>query len=845
MGVKKTFLTLSIRHQITIYIIVTSITCLLSLLTLFSIYSQIILNMQSRKRNEYYFEKYKEIIDAEVKFQSFILYLYEQIIKVFNSQLYYYNSNNDIVDILSDQFQNEYVQYYDYPEKPKVGDNNTFYLLNFSNDVPNNYQVRMYLNSIYPSLNNKLNVITNFSLSFFGRNKSLINDYNFILLEKKNAYSINWTQIQKIRQYPFSEHYNGLIDIYVNKYSNYMNDFKIGELDFMDIFFENKYALFTNYINDNYIKNNFNGNRREYLNSISSNFQFIDYSNGDTFITDSGNKDKAQSIEQNTIITEYINFIFSIIQNISDINVIPIFPENNTIMSENLCYFFLYKQLIIQNITSEKNLFEEAKIKKIINNIQKGKSDISACILNEKYDYDISQNIQKILNIKFDKFYSKKNTREFSLFKLSNSLIGKEYYCAKYTFPDFTSILNFKPTFFTLDQLNLYCFKTFYQPRYYYENMLAIFYNRQYFTILLLFYLWLLVCLYMFLQLNKLLDEIIDPINKLSEALSRMEIKKDNIITYEPDDSINELFKLCHDLFLGNYRQKRVHDTDIEKSNYDQNEGNKNINNFSGNLKINRKLIEEMVENKNDINFKEGEIKSFNINNVHISNLGNNNKQQIKEKRKSIFLKKPNFHNNIRMNIIQNNIKKTNSITKALNVFSKKKSLDVNLFKTDYLKSAERSKEDILETEILLNYKVLYDITDFTFNYDIKYNNKFISKNSNLLYNKTLNRGNRHRWSLSKIKVKGSPEDVKAKNDTSFDEKLSLKEFDKSVMQEFETQDIFFLWYKEAKLYRGEQFLQTNHIKELNNLCNLIGNENKKTNTNFNNKEEENNQKNE
>ena len=241
MGVKKTFLTLSIRHQITIYIIVTSITCLLSLLTLFSIYSQIILKMQSRKRNEYYFEKYKEIIDAEVKFQSFILYLYEQIIKVFNSQLYYYNSNNDIVDLLSDQFQNEYVQYYDYPEKPKVGDNNTFYLLNFSNDVPNNYQVRMYLNSIYPSLNNKLNVITNFSLSFFGRNKSLINDYNFILLEKKNAYSINWTQIQKIRQYPFSEHYNGLIDIYVNKYSNYKNDFKIGELDFMDIFFENKY----------------------------------------------------------------------------------------------------------------------------------------------------------------------------------------------------------------------------------------------------------------------------------------------------------------------------------------------------------------------------------------------------------------------------------------------------------------------------------------------------------------------------------------------------------------------------------------------------------------------------
>ena len=45
-----------------------------------------------------------------------------------------------------------------------------------------------------------------------------------------------------------------------------------------------------------------------------------------------------------------------------------------------------------------------------------------------------------------------------------------------------------------------------------------------------------------------------------------------------------------------------------------------------------------------------------------------------------------------------------------------------------------------------------------------------------------------------------------------------------------------FLWYKEAKYFHGIEFLQNNHAKDLNNLCNLIvGNEIKKTsNTNKN-----------
>ena len=71
MNIKKKFLTLSIRHQITLVIGIISILCLLSLLSLFSLYANIIISIQSRKRKEYYNQKYKEIIDSEIQFQSF------------------------------------------------------------------------------------------------------------------------------------------------------------------------------------------------------------------------------------------------------------------------------------------------------------------------------------------------------------------------------------------------------------------------------------------------------------------------------------------------------------------------------------------------------------------------------------------------------------------------------------------------------------------------------------------------------------------------------------------------------------------------------------------------------
>jgi hypothetical protein len=368
--------------------------------------------------------------------------------------------------------------------------------------------------------------------------------------------------------------------------------------------------------------------------------------------------------------------------------------------------------------------------------------------------------------------------------------------------------------------------------------MMGFFNNNEYLIILCLLYIWLLVSVYIIYKSRKLFAEIVDPINQLNEAINKMEIKNENMLEYEADDSINDLFKLSNELLLGKYRQKMAHDSDIDKSNNDQNDGNNNFN--LGNLKINRKLIEEMVENKNEYNFLEEEIKTFNINEKQNNYI--DNKKQNKEQRKTTIIQKKDIGNNNnfgynQINDIQRNIKKTNSINRAILLLNKKLSYDVNLLLNENLISTENhSEEDILENEILLNYKHLYDIVDFAFNYEIKYDNKYVSKNTKLLYKNNINNYNKYHRVQSRKKLIENLDDNKLKNESSdrlikANEIITIQEFDKSVISTYKTKDMMFLWYEEAKFFKSEPFLQTNHVKELNNLCNIIiGNDNKKIN---------------
>ena len=869
MNFKQKFLTLSIRHQISIVVVILSFLCLFMILALFSLFSSIIVNIQAGKRKEYYNLQYYNLLNSEIEFHTFLLYQYEQYIKAFNNQVYFYGlSLNDLYNTMI-SFKDKIVKYYkdttedDYNYSKNLSiENQILFVHSFSNDAYLDSFVQYLLSITHSSIINQLNATRNCRIPFLGRNLRIINDYVFVHLSRKSLFSINRTRIKEIENISkgnFSNYYEKLNDKYFQKYKYFMNEYKKGELLFMDIIYNNKYDLFENYINETYLRLNYNNNVRAYLDNISYNFHFIDYSTEKTFISDNGNIDKVTFLEENSIINDYLNTIFMSARTVTNFDIIPIFPENNTIMSINLCYSFLYKQMIFINLTIDENVFSQEKLNEIYNKLKKGVSNIGDCILDKKYNFDTGQNAYDILNIKFHKFYSIKNTRETTLFKLSDTLFGDQIFCTKFTFPDYPSMLIFQPNFLTLDQLNLYGFQPLIEIKHY-DDVVNNFYNNcQNLIILCLLYLWLIIILYLIYRLKKLFIEVIDPINNLVNVINNLEIKEYNTLKYESDDSINELFKLCNELLLGKYKQKMIHDSEIggDIAKYE----NKKINDFN-NLKINIKLIEEMIENKNEYNIKGDEIVDFKIN------------QYLKKKRAIANNNNIQFNNNLRqttklknnimpytsydmINNIQSSIKKTRSINQTLNILNKKMSFDINLMKNyeNIISLQNQSEEDILELEILLNYKNLYDIIDLVFNYELK-DNIFISKNNKLLYESNIHNYNkfhkirlRRKLTSNKLEVEDNKNKKKIKNEIKNEtksqnndklsvndneikdsSKLKKEDFDKSVISAYDTKNMLFIWYEEVKYFKQVEFLQNNHSKELSNLDIVINGAEKKTN---------------
>ena len=840
MNFKQKLLTLSIKYQISILIILLSILCFLFVLGLFHLYTNIIINMQKRKRKEYFYRRYKELIDSKIRFQTFLLYQYEQLIKGFNSQIYYYGlSKNDLYDTMIN-YKDDLIKNYeetteeDYdPDLPD--DEKLYYLYSFSDDIYMNSKVYYSLANTHSSIDNQLKGIRNFRITYLGSNTRIINEYTFVPLSQGSIYSVNRTRIKEVEELSkgnFVQYYDDLINEYVNKYKNFMNDFKKGELPFMDIFFKDKYYIFANYVNETYLRDVYRNDVNEYINNISYHFHFINYSSKKIFFTDNGDQNKVTFIEENSIIPYYLYFIFTQIQKSLDINTIPMFFENNTILSTNLCYSFLYKQIMLINSMSVKDVFDEEKINSIYNSLKKGVSNIGDCILDKKYNYDTKQNAYDVLNVKFNKYYSMKNRREFSLFKLSDTILSENFFCLKYSFPDFSSILNFKPTFFTLDQINLYSFSTFYEPVRYYGNVQTFYSNVEYLIVLCLLYLWILIFFYLVWRAKKLFVEVIEPINNLTNMINKLDVKEDNVLKYEPDDNINELFKLCNDLLLGKYKQKILHDNEI---NTEKVENNKSLSNFN-NLKINRRLIEEMMENKNEYNLQGDEIITFKINDylnqrkIVIKNNMNQNQYKNYDLRRSAMLK--NNPNESNYNNIQEKIKKTATIEQAINALEKKMTFEVNNTNNfESLMPIVQSEENIIERQMLLNYKDLYFIEELLFHYDYKSEGKFVSRHNKLLYKNNLGNYNKFLKLRTKNKISvGKPINKEENNDeSSINEKerksasvkIRIEDFDKSVLSTYETRNLLFLWYEQAKYFKGIEFLQNNHVKELNDLCNF------------------------
>jgi hypothetical protein len=284
---------------------------------------------------------------------------------------------------------------------------------------------------------------------------------------------------------------------------------------------------------------------------------------------------------------------------------------------------------------------------------------------------------------------------------------------------------------------------------------------------------------------------------------------------------------------LGKYKQKILHENEI---NTEQVENNKSLSSFN-NLKINRRLIEEMMENKNEFNLQGDEIITFKINDylnqrrIVIKN-NNINRNQIKciDLRRSALIK--NHSSNVNYNKIQEEFKKTVTMEPEINPVEKKWTFELNnTTNFESLLPVVQSEENILERQMYLNYKDLYFIEELLFHYDYKSDGKFVSRHNKLLYRNNLGNYNKYLKLRTKNKINvGKPinmeenieeSSINEKERKSASVKIRIEDFDKSVLSTYETRNLLFLWYEEAKYFKGVEFLQNNHIKELNDLCNF------------------------
>ena len=845
MNLTKVFLSLSIKHQISFVISIISILCLILILALFSLYGNIIISIRSRSRQKYFNERYKLSFDSLIDTQNFLLYQYEQLLAGFNEQLHYFDVS--LNDLRESFFEDKILPFkiIDYIDNIEEESNITnlyeYYKFNFSNKDDkckiSNINNDFTKNKVF--LHNHLNSIKHLKVSYLGigevghyiyENYLLVSFIcKFLLTDFPNKIQ----DIKNISNNNIDEHYRSRINEHISHIEIIFDEYKNDNFKLMDVLYPDLFEKFTKYLNKNQTKDN-----SDYLENFSHYFTYIDYLNENTFYLSYKNR----FIQEYYIIRDYINKIFLKCQNFLNINTIPVFLENNTIFSEELCFSFLYKQIVLLNISSDIK-FTEDKIEKIKNSLKFGESTINDCILGKKYDIDVDENVNSFLKNKhFKPHYSLLNRRESALFKLSDNPIGERFLGIKYTFPDLSSLIDFNPSFMTLSQLNLYSFMSFYEPTHCIDIMNNFYNICQYMIILFLIYLWIFIYIYLRIRLRKLYVEVIKPIKDLNDKISQLDIREENQLKYESDDSINELFKLCNELLLGKYKKKLLHQSELEIEKMEK-EKNDNFNN----LKIDRKIIEEMIQNKDQYNITQNEIFILKSSEEKLRNV---NKSRERKKMNTVI---DNTRNNTLYNenkdLFDLNFehKHSDNNEKMYNTYKKMSANEPSLinqyeylFQNNQAKFKLEKDERLLEMKSSLNYKSLYEIVNFVYNYDIEGRN-LVPKKSKLLYKenlKTYNRIKRGRnrkisTTFNKEENKSNIEKISSFNEIKDESNIKIDDFDKSVANTYETNNLLFIWYKEAKYFHNVEFLQKEHDKELKDLCKVtINNGNETENLN-------------
>ena len=707
MSLIERFLKLPLKFQINLSLI---FILLITIILVFSFSEALILMNYSyikSERKEYFLNMEQSLIENDINFINICLLQYENIIKLFNSQIYHYLNNETIVQ--------------DFYEKNKIPLNlsrNKIVVIKNKSDldnypeynesIPDNEKkVYIYCGAKESGICRKIidliranaliylylyKGIREFKIPFYGRQR-LMNEYSLFFKKYSTFISINNT---KMKDYMSDDgDIDEMLDL-INSLSK--NDFNFNKRFFdeyiknniitMELMYNKIYYIFDDYklLNDTYEKEN-------YIMDKSIYFQTLEYTSDITYFYNTWNISKARITGANSVIPNSLGWILLNIYKKLDIVVLPINNFSKKLISKNLCYFFIYKQYYY--LLNKNDISSQDKLEEIINAINNDEniSDVKVCKL-DNYFNDISEYIN--INNEFFYYYDLKNIYDSYLYKLFKSDSRSYLFEMKSSFPNFESLKLFSPNFFTFSQIDFYSFSFGSNLSRIISSSEEFITNVNYFIIIVLWFFWIIIIIIFIIIILIVIPTRTNPIVRLTQIINLNDSKNENIFEYKLDDDINKFFSLCKNLINGEMINNELKMNEILE---DQDLFDNSANN---NMIINNKMILELIENQKCIN--------DNNKNIFLFKEGNaNENKRDKSNNKLAKIRNRNFNE-----FDNNDVIKLISVNDE-EIYSQKNSKKSKEIKEENEELYSKLDEDDLEANNLKLYEDLIKITDFVF----------------------------------------------------------------------------------------------------------------------------------
>ena len=731
MSIHSRFLTLSIKEQVCLTIFLLTVFSVLVILCLPCSFSYEILREDYKKKKRFFYNEYKEYIEACFYYQGYNLLKYEEIIKRMLKEADKYSTRGGLFEYKTD-FKEEYNDQFPvrdlYYNESKEDENRTdiLYFYCFNEDKDRCKEVKESLKNKYESLYSLI-----FTTDVYNRFR--LPELDIPIVDKAIAVNINESFMfcfdKKVMMDNLELDFNKIASDTIDYVSRTLEDYVNDEYFlYNNLYQKAEQEVFTYGLTYRLDETLTPEERKEIIRDFAK--EIVGYHSSVQFTND---KSRVLSYDYyGDQIYYYIEmymeaeFLLLVHQALSiDLNIhfVPLFSHNNTILLPDICVFFMMRQT--------HDIFKDEKLYELYDKIIRGNSTIKECFYDKDY-YEKQKIITEIFDEVGSPFLDITNKINQGIYKLPN---GEPLYFMKYSFPNFNLLKNFKSDHLIMDPLNFYLFSSFKEPEEFADYIWAQHKNLFYLIIILIVYIWVICFLINMLIFYKVIKQITEPIYKLQEAIEANNVKDENVFKYEYDDIINELFITCKELITRQIdtrnntkysKQFNILNSGndknnvIDKSKYEKNliinndimneliNEQQNMNDLSENIDTNTELDEDLVDkeekhgNLEKEENKQKDDKNINDNSDKFKNIVNQNKieeENDKESYKSLFrlaeylyyYRCKNEDNIITVNAaITDESKKSNKmkmnkvkkkISKIQSIYEVEENISINMFK--------------------------------------------------------------------------------------------------------------------------------------------------------------------